>query len=399
VTATTPTATPPSPADRRSPALAALPPYVFAELDRRKAAALARGGPLIDLGIGSPDRPIPDLVVAELQRAAADRANHGYPPFRGLPRFLESIERFMRARFGVSVDASRDALAVAGSKEGIAELLFATVAPGDVVLVPAINYPVYARASRLAGAEVVHVPMRAEDGFLLDLDAISAEDARRARVLIVNYPNNPTGATAERAFFERAVEFAHEHDVLLVSDLAYSELGFDGFVPPSALEIPGAAEVTVELHSCSKSFNMAGLRVGFAVGATRAIDALAAYRTNVGYGAPSLVQHAAAVALDHFDTLGRPVALGYQARRDAAVDAFRRIGWPRVDVPRAAMYLWLRTADGVDDWTFIQSMLDDARVVVTPGSAFGTAGANWFRLSLVADAPVLEEAISRMGRA
>lgn len=383
---------------RIDPSLAALPPYVFAELDRRKAAARATGAPLTDLGIGSPDRPAPASVVAELQRAAADPANHRYPSFRGAPRYLESIERFMRARFGVAVDASRQAIAVAGSKEGIAELLFAILAPGDAALVPEISYPVYARAAQLAGAEVALVPMRAADAYRLDLEAIAPEVARRARVLILNYPNNPTGATVEREFFERAVAFARAHELLLISDLAYSELGFDGFVPPSVLEVPGASELAVELHSCSKSFNMAGFRVGFAVGAPFAIDALAAYRTNVGYGAPSFVQHGAAYALDHFDTLARPVAQGYQERRDAAAAAFRDIGWS-VRVPRAAMYLWLPTPAGVDDWTFVQAMLDDARVVITPGSAFGTAGGSAFRLSLVADAPVLRDAIARIGAA
>jgi len=323
---------------RASGPLASLPPYVFAELDRLKTDARQRGVAFVDLGIGSPDRPIPAAIIDALQKAATDPSTHGYPPFRGTPRFLESIARFMYGRFGVTLDAGREALVLAGAKEGIAQLIAATAASGDTVLVPEIFYPVYARAAHLAGASVHWVPMRQSTGFLADFDAVPADVLRRARMLIVNYPNNPTGAVAERAYYERAVEFARAHDLILLSDLAYSELTYDGFIAPSALEIPGAKEVTVEFHSCSKSFNMAGLRVGFAVGGARLLDALAAYRTNVGYGAPSAVQHAAAYALDHHNLLSAAVADKYLARRDAVVRAMRRAGHI-VHGARGAMYV------------------------------------------------------------
>ena len=383
---------------RPSPSLGSLPPYVFAELDRLKAAARARGAPFVDLGIGNPDRAIPQPVVDALQKASADPATHGYPPFRGVPRYLEAISRFMRARFGVSVDADREALALAGAKEGIAQLIMATAGIGDTVLVPEIFYPVYARSAQLAGASVHWVPMRASNGFLADFESVPRHALRSARMLIVNYPNNPTGAIANRDYRERAVSFAHEHGLILLSDLAYSELTYDGFVAPSALELPGAKEVAVEFHSCSKSFNMAGLRVGFATGGAPLLDVLAAYRTNVGYGAPAAVQHAAAYALDHHGLLSAAVADGYVARRDAAVRAFRR-GGRTVEPARGAMYLWLPVPSGVDDWTFVRAMLDDAQVVVTPGSAFGPGGAEYYRLSLVAEARVLEAAIARMSSA
>jgi len=240
--------------------------------------------------------------------------------------------------------------------------------------------------------------MRGSTGFLADFDAVPRSVRRRARMLIVNYPNNPTGAVAERDYYERAVAFANEHGVMLVSDLAYSELTFDGFVAPSALEIPGAKDVTIEFHSCSKSFNMAGFRVGFAVGGSTLIDALAAYRTNVGYGAPTVVQHGAAHALDHNDELASPVADGYRVRRDAIAHAMRRMG-RAVEPARGGMYLWQPVPNGVDDWTFVRTMLQDARVVVTPGSAFGPGGAGYYRLSLVAEPPVLEAAIERMNAA
>lgn len=383
---------------RLSRPLASLAPYVFAELDRLKQDARRRGLTFTDLGIGSPDRPTPPSVIEALQRAAADPATHGYPPFRGVPRYLESVSRFMRERFGVDVDPGSEVLALAGAKEGIAHLIAATVGSGDVVLVPEIFYPVYARAAHLAGASVHWVPMRASNNFLADCAAVPRDVLRRARMLIVNYPNNPTGAVAELEYFERAVALAHDHRLLLVSDLAYSELTYDGFVAPSALEVPGATEVTVEFHSCSKSFNMAGMRVGFAVGGAHLIEALAAYRTNVGYGAPSVVQHAAAHAFDNHAALTTTVADGYRVRRDAAVRAAERRGH-RARPARGAMYLWLPVPGGVDDWTFARAMLDEARVVVTPGSAFGPGGAGYYRVSLVAEPPVLEAAIGRMSDA
>ena len=383
---------------RLSSSLAALPPYVFAELDRIKSDARRRGVQFTDLGIGSPDRPTPAPIIEAIQRATADPSTHGYPPFRGVGAFLESASRFMQRRFGVQVDPSSEVLALAGAKEGIAGIIAATAGAGDVVLVPEIYYPVYARAPQLAGAEVHFVPMRASTGFLADFDAVPRDVLRRARILIINYPNNPTGAVAEREYFERAVAFAHEHGIILASDLAYSQLTYDGFVAPSALEIPGAREVTIEFHSCSKSFNMAGVRVGFAAGSAALIDALAAYRTNIGYGAPSAVQYGAAHAFDHYAELSGPVADGYRIRRDAIADVLRRSG-RSVESPRGAMYLWDVVPDGVDDWAFVREMLEAARVVVTPGSAFGPGGSGYYRLSYVAETPVLESAMERLGAA
>jgi LL-diaminopimelate aminotransferase len=383
---------------RLSKALDSLPPYVFAELDRLKADARRRGVPFDDLGIGNPDRPIPSSIIDALQRAAADPATHGYPPFRGVPTYLESVARFMKRRFDVHIDAASEVHALAGAKEGIAQLITATAGNGDVVLVPEIYYPVYARASLLAGAEVHFVPMRASSGFLVDFDAVPASVLRRARILIVNYPNNPTGAVADRAYFERVVAFAHQHGLILVSDLAYSQITFDGFVAPSALEIPGAKDVTIEFHSCSKSFNMAGVRVGFAVGARSLIDALAAYRTNVGYGAPWVAQYGAAHAFDNYEELSAPVVATYRARRDAITSVMRRLG-EHTEPPRGAMYLWHPVPKGVDDWSFVHAMIADAQVGVAPGSAFGPGGTGYFRLSYVAEPHVLESAMERIGAA
>lgn len=372
-------------------ALHRLPPYVFAELDRLKTAARANGAQLLDLGIGSPDIPPAPGIINALVEAARSPGAHGYPPFRGVPEFLQSIARFMHSRFGVTIDPAHEALALSGAKEGIAQIISALCAAGDVALIPEIYYPVYARAVWLTGAEVRWVPMPAENGFVADLDAIPQEDLQRARLLIVNYPNNPTGARVDRAFYDRAVAFARAHDLLLISDVAYSELTYGGTPAPSALESDPAHEVTLEFHSCSKTFSMAGFRIGFAVGNRDAIDALAAYRTNVGYGTPTAMQHAAAYALDHRDEIVPAVVAEYQKRRDAAVAAFTESGWT-IPIPTGAMYLWLPVPEGVDDWHWVRTLMDEDRVVVTPGVAFGAGGRGWFRISLVRDAETLARA-------
>ena len=371
--------------------LRSLPPYVFAELDRLKGAARAQGATLVDLGIGSPDLPMAASVIDTLAKSANEAGIQGYPPFRGATRFFDAIGGFMQGRFGVTIDAPIEALALSGAKEGIAGIIAALCGPGDVVLVPEIYYPVYARATWLAGAEVRWVPMRAADGFVLDLDAIALADARRARLMIVNYPNNPTGARVEREFYDRAVGFARRHDLLLVSDAAYSELTFGGTPAPSALECDPGREVTLEFHSCSKAFSMAGLRIGFVVGNVEAIEALAAYRTNIGYGTPTAVQYAAAYALEHHSELVPPTVAAYRSRRDAMASAFRSAGWD-VAVPDATMYLWLPVPEGVDDWQWVTALIDLDGIVVTPGVAFGDGGRGYFRISLVRDEATLAAA-------
>ena len=380
---------------KQTDALRQLPPYVFAELDRLKAEARMTRAELLDLGIGSPDLPMAPGIIEALSAAAHQGTAHGYPPFRGVPAYFESIGRFMQSRFGVDADTEREMVALSGAKEGLAQLVMATCGPGDVVLVPEIYYPVYARATWLSGAEVAWVPMRARDDFQLDLDAIPDADARRAKLLIVNYPNNPTGARVELEFYQRAVDFARRHDILLISDLAYSELTFGGTPAPSALEIDGAKDVTLEFHSFSKTFSMAGLRIGFAVGNADAVEALAAYRTNVGYGTPTVVQQAAAYALDHRETLVPPKVAAYRARRDAMTAAFRIAGW-EITPPSASMYLWLPVPSGVEDWTWVKSLMNEDGIVVTPGVAFGEGGRGYFRISLVRDAETLAGAATQI---
>jgi len=376
--------------------LQAIPPYVFWELDARRSAHRARGRSLTDLGIGSPDQAIPAVVVQEVQRVAADRALSGYPHFKGMPAFVGAVAQYMHERFDVSLDPTRELMALAGSKEGIAELVLSHCNAGDVVLVPEIYYPVYARATQLAGATPIFVPIRA-DG-TLDLDAIAAPDLARARLMIINYPCNPTTATVSLAELARLVAFADQHSLILVSDLAYSELSYDGYTVPSVLQVPGAMKVAVELHTCSKSFNMAGLRIAFIAGNANVIHTLDQYRSNVGYGVSTIAQLAGATAFTHHATIIPPIVAEYTTRRDALVAAFNRNGWS-VTSPRATMYLWLDVPAGYDDWAWVDALMDGPGVVVTPGLAFGEAGRGHFRISLVQPSDVLTAAAEQIVQA
>lgn len=369
--------------------LTAIPKYVFWELDARRAALRATGRTLIDVGIGSPDLPIAPEIVEAMQRAAAESALSGYPHFRAHPAFTVAVAAYLATRFGVEVNPTTELLALAGSKEGFAELVLAHVNPGDVVLIPAIYYPVYARAPQLAGATPVCVPILADGR--LDLDAIAPTDLARARMLVVNYPSNPTTATVPLQEYERLIEFARRHALLLVSDLAYSELAFDGFVVPSVLQLPGAREVAVELHTCSKSFSMAGVRIAFIAGNAAALSTLDQYRANIGYGVSTLAQRAGEAAFTHYASIVPSVVAEYRLRRDAMVAAFNANGWSVV-APNATMYLWLDVPDGYDDWGWVDALMQGPGVVVTPGIAFGAAGAGHFRISLVQTAAALVRA-------
>lgn len=375
-----------------------LPTYVFAWLDELKAEARARGADLIDLGMGNPDQPTPPAIVEAINAAYADPRNHGYPPFDGTPRFRAAVANYMARRFQVDVDPNSEVLCLSGAKEGIAHATMAFADETTVSLVPDIYYPVHGRASGLVGGKTYLMPLRAERGFVPDLGAIPADVLKQARLLILNYPHNPTGAIAPLELFEEAVALCRKHGILLISDLAYSELTFDGAVSPSALQVAGAKEVTLEFHSFSKTFNMAGSRIGFAVGGRDLIHALHAVRTNMGYGTPMPIQAGAAYALDHYKELEAPTVARYQARRDALVNAFRSLGW-KADPSRGSMFLWLPIPRGFGAQEWTQHLIDKAGVVVTPGNAFGPGGERFFRVSLIADKPVLDEAIERMRRA
>jgi LL-diaminopimelate aminotransferase len=372
-----------------------LPTYVFAWLDELKAAARAKGAELIDLGMGNPDQPTPAPIIEAIAASYADPRTHGYPPFRGTERFLTAVSGFMRRRFGVDVDPATEVVCLSGAKEGMAHTTMAFADETTISLVPDIYYPVHGRATGLVGGHTHFLPLRAETGFLPDLSAVPAGVLSKARLLVLNYPHNPTGAVAPVELFEEAVAFCRRHGTLLISDLAYSELTYDGRPAPSALQVPGAKDVTIEFHSFSKSFNMAGSRIGFAVGGRELIDALYAVRTNVGYGTPMPIQAGAAYALDHASELTGPVAARYRARRDVLADGFRSLGWP-AEPCRATMFQWLPVPASFTAQEWTRHLIDRAGVVVTPGNAFGPGGERFFRVSLIADPPVLGRAIERL---
>ena len=390
--------TAPAPSSARlvpSRRLTDLPTYVFAWLDELKAEARARGADLIDLGMGNPDQPTPPQIIEAIAKAYADPRTHGYPPFRGTPVFREAVARFMKQRFGVDIDPEHEVLALSGAKEGIAHATIAYANEATVSLVPDIYYPVHARATGLIGGRTYLMPLRPEAGFLPDLRAIPPDALRQAALLVLNYPHNPTGTVAPLALFEDAVALCREHGILLISDVAYSELTYDGAVAPSALQVPGAKDVTLEFHSFSKTFNMAGSRIGFAVGGREVIDSLHAVRTNVGYGTPAAIQAGAAYALDHVRELEKPVVARYRERRDVLLAGFRSLGWDS-PAPRGTMFVWLPipAGYGAQDWTRL--LIERTGVVVTPGNAFGPGGEHFFRVSLIADPPILDRAIERL---
>ncbi len=377
-----------------------VPPYLFAELDRRKAAVIARGVDVIPLGIGDPDLPTPAPVVARLQAEAAVPNNHRYPDYEGSAAFRSGCAAYMARRFGVELSPAAppqgEVLALIGAKEGIAHLCWAFVDPGDVVLCPDPGYPVYATHTRFCGGEPYLLPLRAERGFLPDLQAIPPSVAARAKILFLNYPNNPTAATADLAFFEEAVAFCRRHDILLAHDAAYAEIGYDGYVPPSVLQVPQAREVAVEFHSLSKPFNMTGWRIGFVCGQARAVNALGIVKNNADSGPFTAVQNAALEALGLPRTVLEAQLGVYTRRRDLMVAALRRAGI-EAPTPRATIYLWCPVPAGETAEGFSGRLLEQAGVFVTPGTGYGRYGEGYFRISLTCPDDRLAEAARRIG--
>lgn len=381
----------PTPSSR----LSSLPTYVFAWLDELKAEARARGVDLIDLGMGNPDQPTPEPIIDEITAAYRDPRTHGYPAFRGTDRLRSAVAGFMQRRFGVTIDAGNEVICLSGAKEGLAQATIAFVDESTVTLVPDIYYPVHGRATPLVGGQTHWLPLRAERDFLPDLGAIPRDVLDRAKVLVLNYPHNPTGAVAPLSLYEEAVALCRRHGLLLISDLAYSELTYDGQRAPSALQIPGAKDVVLEFHSFSKTFNMAGSRIGFAVGGRHLIDALHAVRTNMGYGTPQAIQAGAAYALDHYEELAPAVVARYRERGSVLAEGFASLGWERRPV-RATMFQWLPVPSRFTAQEWTRHLIDTTGVVVSPGNAFGPGGERFFRVSLIKEPAVLRQAIERM---
>ena len=372
-----------------------LPPYLFAEISRTVGRLRAEGRDVISLGIGDPDLPTPAPIIDALCGAARDPVNHRYPESEGLPELRAAIAGWYSRRFGVELNPDAEVVPLIGSKEGIAHIPLAVIDPGDVVLVPDPGYPVYTSGAVFAGGEVFYLPLSRSRGFLPDLGAVPTDVARRARLLWLNYPNNPTGATADEDFFREVIEFARQFDVIVCHDAAYSEVAFDGYRPPSFLQLEGAREVGVEFHSLSKTYNMTGWRVGMAVGNPDIIQALTRVKTNFDSGIPQAIQRAAIAALQGPDGWVEARNRVYRRRRDLAVEALRAAGFD-VRPPQATFYLWVPTPDGQPSIDFALRLLEATAVVVTPGVGFGPGGEGYFRISLTTPDDRLEEALRRL---
>ena len=375
-----------------------LPPYLFAAISRMIEAKRAEGVDVISLGIGDPDLPTPPYLIEVLKRAAETPANHRYPESEGLPAFREAVARWYAKRHQVTLDPRTEVVSLIGSKEGIAHLPLCLIDPGDVSLITDPGYPVYEVATMFAGGETVRLPLREEDGWLPRLDEIDEADAARARILWLNYPNNPTGAIADLGFFERAVAWARAHDVVIAHDLAYADVTYDGYVAPSILEVEGAREVAIEFNSLSKTFNMTGWRVAMAAGNAEVIDALTRVKSNMDSGLPQAIQEMASAALDDpRDSISSHNAI-YQRRRDRVVAVLQELGL-RVEPPKASLYVWARLpSDERSSGDYAARLVNETGVVLTPGASYGPAGEGYVRISLTVPDERLEEALARLSR-
>ncbi|HZP57576.1 MAG TPA: LL-diaminopimelate aminotransferase [Dehalococcoidia bacterium] len=372
-----------------------LPPYLFAQISKKVAAKKAQGIDVISFGIGDPDLPTPPHIVDALCEAAREPANHRYPETEGLPEFRQAVAAWYERRFGVTLDPEKEVLSLIGSKEGIGHIALCFIDPGDVALVPDPSYPVYEIGTMFAGGSSYKLPLREERGFLPDLDAVPLDIASRAKVLWLNYPNNPTGAVADLEFFERAAHFAKRHDLAICHDGPYSEVAYDEYVPVSFLQATGARDVGIEFHSLSKSYNMTGWRIGMAVGNPRIIDALMRVKSNLDSGVSQAVQRMAIAALEGpQDCIAEHNAI-YQRRRDKVVAALRKLGL-QVTPPKASLYVWAKVPGGMTSAQFAERLLDDAAVIVTPGNGYGPSGEGYVRLSLTLPDERVDEGLRRI---
>ncbi|MBI4216553.1 MAG: LL-diaminopimelate aminotransferase [Chloroflexi bacterium] len=374
-----------------------LPPYLFVEITKKIAQKRAQGIDVITFAIGDPDLPTPAHVIARLTAAARDPANHRYPESDGLPELRRAVAGWYQRRFGLAFDPDKEVLPLIGSKEGIGHMALCFIDPGDIALVPDPGYPVYSIGTMFAGGESHYLPLREENGFLPDLDAIPAEVARRAKLLWLNYPNNPTAAVADLDFFRRVVAFAKRYGIAVCHDGPYSEVAYDGYKPVSFLQAEGAREVGVEFHSCSKSFNMTGWRIGFVVGNEKMVNALMRVKSNLDSGIPQALQQAAIAALEGpQDCIPEHNAI-YQRRRDKVQAALAKLGL-KVYPSKASLYVWARVPEGCTSAEFCAQLIEETAVVVTPGSGYGPSGEGYIRLSLTTPDERVEEGLSRLAQ-
>jgi len=372
-----------------------LPPYLFLEIDKAKRKARQEGRDIIDVGIGDPDQPTPQFIIDALSTASNDPANHRYALDQGMPVLRQAIAAWYNKRFAVSLEPDTEILPLIGSKEGIAHFPLAFINPGDIALVPDPCYPPYKGGTIFAGGKVCLMPLLHKNDFLPDFKQILASKLKKAKVLYLNYPNNPTGATAGMGFYQEAVDFCRAHNLILLSDLAYSEMAYDGYQPPSVFEAQGAKEVAIEFHSLSKTYNMTGWRVGWACGNKDLVAGLAKVKSNLDSGIFSAIQIAATKALEADDTHIKTMCAMYQARRDVLVDGLNCLGW-KVEKPKATFYVWAKLPRGRKSIEFASQLLEKADLVATPGVGFGKNGEGYIRFALTVPEQRIKEALERL---
>jgi LL-diaminopimelate aminotransferase len=371
-----------------------LPPYLFARIDEMKAEQQKKGVDIIDLGVGDPDLPTPDHIVASLCEAAKNPENHHYPSYAGMPAFRTAVAGWYKNRFGVDLNAGKEVVALMGSKDGIAHIAEAFVNPGDYVLVPSPGYPVYRTGTLFAEGIVHEMPLTKKSAFVPVLDDIPEKVVASAKMMFINYPNNPTAAIAPEGFYREVVDFAEDHNIVVVSDNAYSEIAYDNYRAPSFLEVKGAREVGIEMHSLSKTYNMTGWRIGMAVGNADILAGLGRVKTNVDSGVFNAVQQAAITALSGSQDCVRTACAIYQERRDVLIAGLRDLGFD-VPCPKATFYIWMPVKDCM---AFSAKLLNEAGIVATPGIGFGSGGEGYVRFAITRPVARIREAIERMRR-
>ncbi len=374
-----------------------LPPYLFVEISKKIADKREKGINIINFGIGDPDMPTPQRIIKTLCSAAKKPANHRYPETAGLPLLCQAIAKWYKKRFSVNLDAATEVLPLIGSKEGIGHISFCYLNPGDIALITDPGYPVYGITTALAGGKPYYMTLKEKDGFLPDFSLIPNEIVRKAKLLWLNYPNNPTGATADLEFFEKAVRFALQNDLLICHDAPYSEVYYKEIKPPSILQIKNSKRVAVEFHSFSKTYNMTGWRVGMVVGNAQAVDALFRFKTNLDSGIPQAIQYMAVEALKGTEDEIISRNLVYQKRRDKLCKALKQVGF-KFNIPAAGFYIWAKVPSGYSSEELTRELLEKTDIVVTPGTGYGPGGEGYVRFSITLENDRLEEGIKRLLR-
>lgn len=372
-----------------------LPPYLFAAIDKMKQDALSKGIDLIDLSIGDPDIPTPVHIVDAMKRAVEKPVHHRYPSYEGMLSYREAVASWYRQRFNIHLDPKTEVLSLIGSKEGIGHIPLAFVNPGDVVLVPSPGYPVYPVGTMFAGGESYIMPLKEENGFLPDFKAIPEDVLKRAKLMFLNYPNNPTAASVSEGFFKEAIALSAKYNIIICHDAAYSEIYYDNEKPISFFNIEGAKDVGIEFHSLSKTYNMTGWRIGFAVGNKDVIAGLGKIKTNLDSGVFQAIQEASIIALQTDDSILSGIRNIYQERRDALYEGLKGIGI-QINKPKATFYLWAKVPEGFDSTTFVAHLLEKAGVLGTPGVGFGAPGEGYIRFALTQSVERIKEAVERI---